>query len=187
MRTRLVLVPALVAGLALSLTSASAAPTKTLDGKKVKSITWKANAPAQDNDPDLVLGLLGDDRINCPETRCAHFPFVFAPAKGVKAAGLLFTITWTAPVEDFDLYVTSVEKDGSYTDIGHCGASFGTSEKVYLSRANFKPGKKYALVANFYRTAGSTITGRVDFPGANTVATTLPAAVDDNQKTNCGL
>jgi hypothetical protein len=185
MKTRLVLVPTLVAGLALSLTHAQAAATKTLDGKKVKSITWQAPTTPQANDADLV-SLDGPDRVECEAPRCAKFPFVFAPAKGVTASGLIFTATWTIPVEDVDLYVAAVGKDGSYSDIGHCGTFAGTTEKVFLPRSAFKPGKKYAVIVDFYRTASDTVTAKVEFPGTNTIKATMPAAVDDVQPFNCG-
>ena len=187
MKTRLVLVPALVAGLALSLTHAQAAATKTLDGKKVKSITWTATAGAQENDPELVTSLAGGpDRVECTPPRCAKFPFVFAPAKGVKATGLMFTASWTVPLHDVDLYVASIGKDGSYSDIGHCGTFAGTSEKVYLSRDAFKPGKKYAVIVDFYRTTSDTVTAKVEFPGTDSIKTTVPSAVDSLQPVNCG-
>jgi hypothetical protein len=188
MKTRLVLVPALVAGLALSLTSAQAASTKTLDGKKVKKITWTATAGAEAHDTDLVTSLAGGpERVECEAPRCAKFPFVFAPAKGVKAQGLMFTASWTAPVHDIDLYVASVGKDGSYTQLASCGMFAGTSEKIYLERSALKPGKKYAVVVDFYRTTSETITAKVEFPGTNTIKQTFPAAVDGTQPVNCGL
>jgi hypothetical protein len=188
MLTRLVLVPALVAGLALSLTGAEAASTKTLDGKKVKTITWTATAGAEEHDADLVTGQLGGpERVECEAPRCAKFPFVFAPAKGVKAKGLMFTATWTVPVQDMDFYVAAVAKDGSYSQIATCGTFAGTSEKIYLDRSALKPGKKYAVVVDFYRTLSDTVTAKVEFPGTNTIKQSVPAAIDDVQPVNCGL
>ena len=185
MTSRLVLVPVLVGGLALGLTHADAAATKTLDGKKVKSITWTATAGAQENDPDLV-SLDGPERVECEPPRCAKFPFVFAPAKGVSATGLMFTATWSVPVHDIDLYVASIGKDGSYSELGHCGTFGGTTEKVFLPRSAFKPGKKYAVIVDFYRTTSDTVTAKAEFPGTNSIKSTVPAQVDSLQPVNCG-
>jgi len=187
MQARLVLAPVLAMGLVLSLSHAEAA-TKTLDGKKVKSLTWSASAGLQPNDADLVTGQVsGGARTDCAPPRCAKFPFVFAPAKGVTATGLAFQASWTIPVEDVDLYVAAIAKDGSYSEIAHCAAGAGTSEKLYLQRSELKPGKKYAVVVDFYRTLQDTVTAKVDFPGTNTIATTAPAAADGAEPVNCGL
>ena len=50
-------------------------------------------------------------------------------------------------------------------------------------------GKKYALLADFYRTPGETIHGTVQMPGTDTSSTTVPSAVESGSgfKINCGL
>lgn len=83
------------------------------------------------------------------------------------------------------LYVVS-GKDGR-TDMGHCGGSIGTSEKIFLTADNFKPGKTYGLLVDFYRTPGEKITATVEMPGTDTVATTVPSTVDSLQPVNCNL
>ena len=183
MKARLVLAPVLAAGLVLGMAGAEAGP-KNLDGKKVKTLTWTATGAPQANDADLVA-LSGPDRVECAPPRCAKFPFKFLPAKGVKASGLMFQATWTLPVADIDLYVAEIGKDGSFSDIGHCGTFAGNTEKVYLPRSAFKPGKWYAVIVDFYRTANEVVTASVTFPGTNSIKQTAPEAIDSVQPVNC--
>ena len=186
MKTRLVTATVLAGALALSVSGAQAA-TPVLDGKKVKTLTLKSTPTAQDNDSDLVTGLAGGpERVACAAPRCARLPFVFKPAKGVTG-NVAFTTSWSVPAEDMDLYVAQVLKDGSASEIAHCGASVGTGEKIVLPASTFKPGKTYALIVDFYRATGQSVTSTVSFPGSAAVSSTVPADVDDLQPTNCGL
>ena len=187
MRKRLVLVPVLAAALAVSLTAQAA--TKTLDGKKTKSLSWTVVGSPQTNDPSLVLDQApgaDTERVHCKPPRCAILPFTYAPAKGVKAKSIAFQAAWTTPVADIDLYVAAVDKYGDLTELGHCGAGVGTSEKVWLEAAAFKPGKKYAVVVDFYRTANETVKVTAVFNGADTRKEVIPAAIDELAGQNCG-
>jgi hypothetical protein len=188
MRKRLVLSAAALSAIALSVPAALAGGgAATLDGKSTKTLTLKATATAQDHDSDFVTGSAGLDpaRVDCTAPRCASLPFVYKPARGVKG-DIAFSLSWTIPASDFDLYVAEIGKDGN-SEVAACGASAGTSEKVFLDASNFKAGKTYALIADFYRTPGEAITGTITMPGSNSVATTAPSTVDDLQKINCGL
>ena len=186
MKTRLVSAAALVGALAVSLSGAQAAATPVLDGKKVTTLSVEATPAAQSNDKDLA-SIDGPERVACSAPRCVRLPFVYKPAKGVKG-NLAFSATWSVPAEDYDLYVAEIAKDGSATEIAHCGATVGTSEKIQLGTDAFKPGKTYALIIDFYRASGSQkVTGKVSFPGSADLKTPVPAAVDELQPTNCGL
>lgn len=187
MRTRLALTAAAVGAVALVAPSALAASAPpVLDGKKVKELKLDATAGAQTHDESLATGIATDeDRMQCGPERCAVLPFVYKPAKGVKG-DVLFSINWTTPGSDFDLYVVQIDKSGR-SKIGSCGGSAGLGEKVFLSADNFKAGKTYALLADFYRTPGEKVTGSVTMPAANTVKTTVPAAADELALVNCTL
>ena len=190
MKVRLVTATVLAGGLVASMSGAHAGGAPVLDGKKVTSITTTFSPAAQDNDADLVTGQAPGSAVNrddCKDARCGRLNFMFKPAKGVKG-NLKFTINWTIPVEDFDLYVAEVAKDGSASDIGHCGGSAGVSEQVNLDSSAFKTGKTYVLIADYYRaTGGDKVTATVAFPAASTVKTTIPGTVDGLEPVNCGL
>lgn len=187
MKTRLLTAATLAGALALTLTGAEAA-TPTLDGKKVKVLTLKATASAQDHDSDFVTGSAGLDpeRVACTPPRCARLDFVYKPAKGV-AGNILFEAKWTVPAEDMDLYVAEIDKYGDATELASCGASAGTSEKVFVDRSLLKAGHKYAMIVDFYRTANESVTATATMPATNTVKTTAPAQIDNVQKINCGI
>ena len=103
------------------------------------------------------------------------------PAKGVRPGPFSVKIAWTIPGQDYDLYV--IQNGG---DVGHCGASAGTSEVVVID-APMK-GKTYKVVVDQYRAGPDTITGKVAFPATDKVGSTAPSAADDNGlPTNCGL
>lgn len=186
MKTRLVTATALVGAVAAFAGSASAAPAPVLDGKKTKVLTLKATGAAQSNDTSLVTGSAGLDgeRVECAPPRCARMDFTYKPAKGVKG-DVMFEATWTNPASDVDLYVAALDKSGFPTQIGSCGSSIGTSEKVFLDASSFKSGKKYALIVDFYRTANEAVTATATMPGTNTIGTTVPAAADDALLLNC--
>jgi len=187
MKVRLATAAVLVGVMAASTAGAQAAP-KTLDGKKVKVLTFSATAAPQDHDSDYVTSSIKpDDRLACQPARCFTLRFRYQPAKGVKG-GLAFAISWTFPAEDFDLYVAEIAKDGSASDVGHCGASAGTSEKVFLPAGTLKPGKTYAVIVDYYRASGAApVKGSVTFPGTDTVKTSVPSNVDAATGANCGL
>jgi len=189
MIARLALAATVAAGLALSTSGAEAAPVKVLDGKKTKVISFTSVVTGQVNDATANLNDLNSvDRVSCEPPLCAYQDFVYQPAKGVKAVALSFESSWSAPVgSDIDLYVASLDRHGEATDIGHCGASVGNRELVYLTAGNFKPGKKYRMIAYFYRAVSETVTTRVIFNGSNRIPTTVPSEVDSNVYVNCGL
>lgn len=185
MKTRLIAAATLAGALALALPSAQAG-TAVLDGKKVTKLTVEATPAAQSNDKDLA-SLSGPERVACTAPRCVRLPFVFKPAKGVKG-NLAFVASWAAPVEDYDLYVAEIAKDGSASEVAHCGAAAGTSEKIELATDAFKSGKTYALIIDFYRASGAQkVTGTVSFPGTAGIKATVPSQVDGTQPVNCGL
>jgi hypothetical protein len=189
-KVRLVSAAVLAGALALSTVGAQAAP-KTLDGKKTKVLTFKVAGGLQTHDSDMVTdsaSLEARDRADCTAPRCAKLPFVYKPAKGVKG-NVAFQISWTNAASDFDLYVAIVNKDGSTSDIGHCGGTTGTAEKLYLDAGNFKAGKSYALVVDFYRSVNDTVTGTVTMPGTDQVKKTLPdpGGFGITDSANCSL
>ena len=146
------------------------ASTPTLDGKKTTVLNFSAASSPQDNDANLVADQGGPnapganprpaDYAKCPAPRCLTFSFVYKPAKGVKPGPFSAKLTWTAPVEDYDLYVL----DSKYGDVGHCGASAGTSEFVSVDAP--VPGHKYLVVVDQYRAVPDTVKVQVSFPGA---------------------
>jgi hypothetical protein len=186
MRNRLVLAVAALSAVAVTAPAALAGPaTPVMDGKKVKKLTLTATTTAQSNDAILVTEIAdGSDRMSCDASKCAVLPFVYKPAKGVKG-DVMFTINWTTPGSDFDLYAVAIDKHGERTELGTCGGSVGTSEKVFLPADSFKPGSTYALLAYFFRTPGEKLTGTVEMPGTNTIKTTVPAAADEVALVNC--
>ena len=186
MKNRLIAAAGLAGALVVALPSAQAG-TAVLDGKKVTTLTMESTPTAQTHDETFVTELPGGpERVSCTGTRCARLPFVFKPAKGVTG-NLAFTIAWSVPVEDYDLYVAEIAKDGSATEIAHCGTSGGTTEKLELGSDAFKSGKTYALIVDFYRSVGQKVTSKISFPGSAGIKQTVPAAVDSLQPTNCGL
>ena len=169
MRIRPLLAVAGVAALVATL-PVHAAGTKTLDGKKIKVLTWTGTSTAQDHDQDFVLETAGTtpDFAHCGPPECLRFPFVFKPAKGVKYGSFSTKIAWTIPGEDFDLYV--VESGGI---VGQCGASAGLSEVVTIDDP--LPGHTYTIVAHEFRTGPDTLTATAAFP-AQKFTSQVPSA-----------
>jgi len=157
---------------------AHAAGVKTLDGKKVKSLSFadKITAP-QDNDKDIA-SLSSSDRTVCKEPRCSKFNFRFAPAKGVKSRSVSVKISWTIPGEDYDLYV--VQAGGG--TVGQCAAGAGTSETVVV---NALPKHVYTVVVDHYRALPDTVTVSVKFPGTDSVGKV--SGDPGGQPVDCGL
>jgi hypothetical protein len=187
-KTRVLLCSAIAAGLLAGVPGAEAA-TPTLDGKKTKTLSFTAVAAPQANDVTATQNDLdGVERVTCSPPLCASFDFVYKPAKGVKAIGLAFESSWTVPVGvDIDFYVAAVDKRGDATEIASCGASAGNRERIYLPASDFKSGKKYRMIAYFYRAANETVTTKVTFNGANEVPATVPSDAEAAAPINCGL
>lgn len=183
MRRRLMLTAVALGLLALVAPAATAAgKPPVLDGKKVSKLTMTVTTQMQDHDTDLLLANTAA-RLACEPPRCALIPFVYSPAKGVKA-DIAMTLTWEHPYSDMDLYVAQQEKS-TRTKIAVCGGSFGTSEKVFLPAGTLRKGKTYVMIMDFYRTPGEKVTGTVEMPGKDTVDKTVPAAVDGETNINC--
>src|SRR4051794_19137910 len=177
MRNRLVLATAALGAVIVAVPALAAPAAPVLDGKKTTKLSMTANGGVQDNDADNADILAGADRADCAPPRCAKLVFTYKPAKGVKGDSL-FTVSWSNPVSDIDLYVAEVAKDGSTSEVGgHCGGAGGVSEKVFVPAGTLKPGKKYALVADFYRSLNETITGTVEMP-ASDYSHPVPSNVD---------
>ncbi|HET7311912.1 MAG TPA: hypothetical protein VFJ17_11375 [Mycobacteriales bacterium] len=190
MRTRLILAAGAAAAVAAATVPSQAAGAKVLDGKKTKSLSFNLATSPQTNDYNLVTDFTDlaaqtpvsrPDMGNCPATRCLSYSFVYKPAKGVKPGPFSVKISWTIPGQDYDLYVI---QDGG--DVGHCGASAGTSEVVDIMTP--VKGKTYKVVIDQYRAGPDTITGKVAFPATDKVGSTAPSVADDNGLSlNCGL
>ena len=167
--------PAMIAATAAALMAAlpaHAAGVKTLDGKTTKAITFSVSSSPQSNDVNLVTDqvpaatpLSRPSKIaQCPKTRCLFYNFKYAPAKGVKPGPFSVRISWTIPGQDYDLYVV---ENGA--DVGHCGASAGTSEVVEIPALR---GRIYTVVIDEYRALPDTISGSITFPAKDTVKKT---------------
>jgi len=168
MRARHTIVLAAAAAVVAALPAHAATPT--LDGKKTKTLHFSAASKAQDNDSNLVTDLANpglpvsprpDDYAKCPAARCIAWSFVYKPAKGVKRGPFSVKINWTLPGQDYDLYVL----DSKYGDVGHCGASAGQGEYVFVDAP--VPGHKYLVVVDQYRAAPDTVTATVSFPAVS--------------------
>jgi hypothetical protein len=178
MRIRPIIATLATAGVAIAALPAHAS-TKTLDGKSHKSLSFtdKVTAP-QDNDKDFVGG--NSDRTACSQPRCAKFTFIYKPARGVRKGPLSVRIAWTAPVEDYDLYVLD---NGAL--VAQCGAGAGTSEVAVVSEP--VSGHKYTIVIDHYRAIPDTVTATATFPAKNSVKTTVPPSAEAVEPINCGL
>lgn len=189
MRYRPLLAAALTVTVAATLPAHAA--VKKLDGKKTKALTFAAAATPQDNDAASaadVVNVVGvktpadrPDYAHCPKSRCLTYRFLYKPAKGVKRGPFSVKISWSIPGEDFDLYVL---QNGA--DVGHCGASAGTSETVVV--ATPVPGKVYTVVVDEFRAGPDTVKGSITFPAKDKIGTTAPSTLDNlGVPTNCGL
>jgi hypothetical protein len=189
MRVRPLIAAAAVAVIAATIPAQAATPT--LDGKKVKTLTFKGTTTPQSNDVDLVTDVAAagpmpvrpDDYMHCPATRCFTWKFLYKPAKGVRSGPVSVKLAWTIPVQDIDLYVFDAKTGG---DAGHCGASAGTSETVTIDPAT--PGHTYYVVADQYRSVPDTVTATVQFPAAKFTPQVSQAPSDaEGFPVACGL
>jgi hypothetical protein len=191
MRHRLLLAAVSTAAVAAAVLPAHAGGTPVLDGKKVKALTFSLASSPQDNDVNQVTDITDlvarspvsrpSDYSTCPSTRCLTYKFLYKPGKGVKPGPFSVKISWTIPGQDYDLYVF---EDGG--DVGHCGASAGTSEVVDVNMP--AKNKVYTVVVDEFRAAPDTITGKVAFPATDKVGSTAPNTADNaGLPVNCGL
>lgn len=178
MRYRPLMAVAAVAAVVATL-PAHAAGMKTLDGKKVKSLSFadKITSP-QDNDKDIA-SLSASDRTVCKEPRCSKFNFRFAPAKSVKSRSFSVKISWTIPGQDYDLYVVQA-RGGT---VGQCAAGAGMSETVVVTGA--LPKHVYTVVVDHYRALPDTVSVSVNFPATDSV--TKVSGDPRGQPVDCGL
>ena len=178
MKIRLATATAVIGALVLTMSGAQAG-TPTMDGKKVKVLTLKADGGTQDHDSDAVTGLVATpDRSLCTPPRCAKLKFVYKPAKGAKG-GLMITATWgKALLSDYDLYLFELDKRGNGTRAGVCGGVGGPSEKIYMAPATLHSGKTYLLVVDFFRSIQDAVVAKVEMGVPSTIPTTVPATVD---------
>jgi len=171
MRYRPIMIAATAAAVLAAL-PAHAAGVKTLDGKTTKAISFSLSSSPQSNDSNLVTDQVPastplsrpSNIAQCPKTRGLFYNFKYAPAKGVKAGPFSVKISWTIPGQDYDLYVV---QNGA--DVGHCGASAGTSEVVVIPAIK---GKLYTVVVDEYRALPDTISGSITFPAKDSVKKT---------------
>jgi hypothetical protein len=187
MRYRHLVTVAAVAA-AVAALPAHAGAMKTLDGKKTKALTFSLKSSPQENDTTLagdVASIVGQhtpfdrpDFAKCPKTRCLSYSFKYKPAKGVKPGPFSAKISWTIPGQDYDLYII---QNGA--DVGHCGASAGTSEIVVIPTPT--KNKVYTVVVDQFRAAPDTITGSVTFPAKDSVA--KKSGDPEQEPVDCGL
>ena len=167
---------------AAAVVPSEAAAAPVLDGKRVKVVTRTVTAPAQQHDAEnAALDL--PDRLACAMPRCYRLDFVYAPAKGVTG-DVLFAVRWASPAADVDLYVATWKN----TEVAHCGAVAGTGELLVLPAARFKPGRRYTLVADFFRApSAEQVTARVELPATRAQGRTVPSNADTTRPPNCAL
>ena len=179
MKVRLVVASLLAAGLAFSVSGAQAGPP-VMDGVKVKVLSKTDMVAPQQQ-------VSGFSSLTCESPKCMVLPFVYRPAKGVKG-DLMFTVQWTNPLSDMDLYVVEVDtKKKTETQIAVCGGFPGAKERVFIPAKDLRSGRTYKLVVNYYLSLNETVTGKVEIAVPNTIPTSVPAAVDAEHGTNCTL
>src|SRR5438067_7021927 len=141
MRVRPFLAVAAAAALVATMPAHAKGPSyKVLDGKSVKTLSFSDTITApQDNDKDFA-STAKVDRSFCSPPRCARYTFIYKPAKGVRAGAFSVKITWSYPIEDYDLYVAQ----DSIGKVAECGAGVGTSEVVIVD--NPLKGHRYTVV-----------------------------------------
>jgi hypothetical protein len=170
-------------------TALTDAPPQQETGQRRRTFALKSSP--QTNDANLATDLVDlvkttpvsrpGDMSKCPKTRCLFYSFRYKPAKGVKPRPFSVKITWTIPGQDYDLYV--LQAGG---DVGHCGASAGTSEVVEVD--SVMPGRTYVVVVDQYRALPDTVKGTISFPAKDKVGNTAPPQPDTiGLPTNCGL
>jgi hypothetical protein len=86
-----------------------------------------------------------------------------------------------------DLYLAVLDKRGNPTQVGSCGGSASTAEKVYLAPSELKSGSTYVMVVDYYRSLNETMTAKVEINVPSTIKTTVPAKADDVALLNCSL
>ena len=77
----------------------------------------------------------------------------------------------------------------AYFSVDEINAGAARVRELGGELGSLRPGRTYALIADFYRTPGEAVTGSVTFPGKNEVATDAPAALESGAglPINCGL
>lgn len=181
MRNRLLALVAAATAVSLAF-PATANDNKTppvMDGIKVKELSFEGTGALQANETDTGST---SQRVNCQMPRCAHLDFIYKPA-GTFKADLYVEAVWDSPLADVDVYFTSVGADGRATDVLHCASFGGSKERVFVPQDKLKPGQKYRVVVDFYRTYGTKVTTKVQMPGTNQIPKTTPFS----DAINCAL
>ncbi|HVF21259.1 MAG TPA: hypothetical protein VNA14_13600 [Mycobacteriales bacterium] len=166
MRRRLYAVVA-VAALGLAMPSHAEDPKK-LDGGKTKKIEAKAMAAMQSHD-DEQLPVSHPDRMKCAPPRCLRFDFIFAPVAGVTG-DLVVHSTWGNRLTDVDLYLA----DDAGKQVASCAFTGGTGEIFAVPADKLVKGKKYTVIADFFRSVGEEVTASVEYPAAYKASGTTP-------------
>ncbi len=184
MRRRLVLPVAVAAALCLAAgaVQAAAGPMPVLDGRRVTTLTLTVDSPSQTQLPDVATG---NRALDCQKPRCSRLPFVYFPAKGVRSA-IAFTVTWTSPLTDVDLYVAEADPVRGNLPVNACASkATGTSERVFFPADFLRRGTTYVLIADVQHSLGDRVTSRVTMPGRDDMATTVPSTLDRSIPVNC--
>jgi len=144
---------ALVLGLAMP--SAQAA-TPVLDGKKVVKLYTVQEAPpgaaAVDPTPAQVAA--------CKPPACGRLPFVYKPAKGVKASLSVISRNFWAGLGNDDLYLMK----GSQV-IASCTGALSNKRYLSVPASKLKSGTTYTAVLFFSHEIGESTSIEVRLPG----------------------
>lgn len=181
-RSLLPVAVALTACLAAGAAQAAAGQLPVLDGQRVRTLTLTVDSPSQTQLPDVVTG---SRALDCQKPRCSRLPFVYFPVKGVRSA-IAFSVTWTSPLTDVDLYVAEVDPVRGNLPVNACASkASGTSEKVFFPADFLRRGTTYVLIADVQHSLGDRVISRVTMPGRDDVATTVPSTLDRTIPVNC--
>lgn len=138
-------------------TPAVAKPPPVLDGKKVTKLSAKAESPTDFvGVEDPVTAAV----VSCEEPRCTKIPFIFRPAKGVRAPLSVSHKQFYVGTTDTDLYLLE-GKDV----VASCTGYLSNARYVQVAFSDMKPGATYTAVMYYSHSAGETVTMEVNFPG----------------------
>lgn len=137
-------------------TAAVAKPTPVLDGKKVTHLDAKAESPTDAvgvEDPAM------EDVAGCQPPRCTRIPFVYQPAKGVKAPLSVSHKQFYVGTTDSDLYLLKGKEV-----VASCTGYVSNARYLQVAFGVLKPGVTYTAVVYYSHSTGETVTMDVDFP-----------------------
>lgn len=137
-------------------TSAGAAPTPVLDGKKLKTLRVVQEAPpgvaAVDPTPEQVA--------KCEPPACARITFVYKPAKGVKDPLTVSERNFWAGLGDEDLYLMQ-----GTTVVASCTGTMSNKRYLSVPQSALKPGTTYTAVMYYSHEIGESTSMDVHLPG----------------------